>query len=313
MEVAFGEYLAEAPVFVRTFSGTITYWTKGAQHFYGYTWDDAVGQSSHALLKTVFPIPLEEIDAQLLKTGAWDGLLQHTRKDGRPVWTQSHWRTKGARSDTATLTVVETNVDVTDRELLSRELNHRVKNTLAVISAIAQFSLRSCNKDELQSFSGRLAALALAQDLLVSREWEYGELGDVVRQTISTFGVAEHVDIEGEYFALNSKSVVAYTLAIHELITNAMKYGSLSLPGGRIRIRWSIGGSDNDRLSFTWEEVGGPLVRPPDQTGFGTKLIGKLLVADLGAPLELHFNTEGLVATIDGPIQKIPMGQENVE
>ena len=309
METALGEYLVEAPVFVRTLSGTIIYWTRGAQNFYGYSWEEAVGKSSHELLKTVFPAALEDINRHLLAQGKWEGLLQHTRKDGLPVWSQSHWRAKGSSPDSGQLVVVETNADVTHREVLGRELTHRIKNMLAVVSAIARLSLRSCNKQDLNGFHGRLSALALAQDMLLSHQWEYGELGEIVQQTVKSLGMEERVDVHGEYVALSPNSVFAYTLTIHELLTNAIKHGSLSVPEGRVEINWSVASDARDRIHFVWRERGGPPVKPPEQTGFGATLLGKLLAADLGnSPVQLHFNPDGLVAVIGGTTQKSSAG-----
>lgn len=311
METALGEYLVEAPVFVRTFPGIITYWTQGAEQFYGYTWEEAMGQSAHELFKTVFPEPLADINRQLLHRGVWGGLLQHCRKDGGTVWSQSHWRLKGDSPDPAHLIVVETNLDVTQRETLSRELNHRLKNTLAVVGGIAQMSLRSCNAEELRSFSGRLAAFARAQDLLMSHHWQYGELGALVRESVSAFSAADRVEMEGEYVTLNPNSVLAYSLALHELMTNAFKYGALSVPEGRVRISWSLTGEANDRIRLVWREMGGPPVTPPARAGFGTKMIGRLLASELGtSPMEWDFKPDGLVAVITGPAQKLALRKE---
>src|SRR5690348_5496132 len=109
MERAISEYLVEAPVFVRTLSGTITYWTTGAAHLYGFSWEEAVGRTSHSLLSTVFPAPLKEIEDHLVRHGRWQGLLNHTRKDGLTLWTESNWRVKGEEGNPGNLFVVESN------------------------------------------------------------------------------------------------------------------------------------------------------------------------------------------------------------
>lgn len=191
--------------------------------------------------------------------------------------------------------VVETNADETHREMLGCELTHRIKNSLAVVSAIARLSLRSCGRQDLDGFLGRLAALPLAQDMLLSHQWEYGELGQIVRQTIAALGMKERIDVHGDYVAFNPNSVFAYTLTIHELVTNAIKHGALSVPGGRVGVTWSAVGDARDRIHFIWRERGGPPVKPPEHSGFRATLLGKLLAADLGnSQVQLDFHPDGL-------------------
>jgi len=183
MERAIADYLSEAPIFVRRLNGEITYWTEGARRLYGFDWSDAIGKLSHELLQTVFPAPLELINASLVSEGAWEGLLGHTRKDGVSLWTQSGWRMKDGD------VVIETNTDVTQREMLSHELIHRVKNTVAIVQALARLSFS--DQASYREFSRRLMALGRAHDELLRHHWEHGDLHHILQRTLESFGVLD--------------------------------------------------------------------------------------------------------------------------
>jgi PAS domain S-box-containing protein len=148
--VALADYLEQAPVFVRTLDGEITYWPEGAQKMYGYTAQDALGHRSHELLRTVFPARLTEIDAALKTYGEWQGLLRHR--------TESVWRLRKDAAGRAI--VVEANTDVTQRELLTRELDHRLKDTLAVVQSIARLTFAEADRSHVERFEERLIALS---------------------------------------------------------------------------------------------------------------------------------------------------------
>src|SRR5206468_12829989 len=132
--------------------------------------EQAVGQNSHALLKTTFPEPLHKIENRLETVQCWQGLLSHVRADGMRIWTESRWRMRGGPGNS--LAIVETNTDVTQRENLSRELDHRVKNTLAVVQGLARMSLGGVDAEKLSAFDYRLQALGTAHDILVHVHWE---------------------------------------------------------------------------------------------------------------------------------------------
>ncbi|MBV8978962.1 MAG: PAS domain S-box protein [Alphaproteobacteria bacterium] len=309
MERAFIDYLREAPVFIRLFSGRITYWTEGAEALYGFDWNEAVGENAHALLKTGFPEPLERIEQKLLKESCWQGLLSRCRKDGKTIWVESRWRLKGedGEADEGSV-VIETNTDVTQREMLLRELNHRVKNTIDVIRGLARISLKSCHDtEEFREFERRLIAVAQSHDMLVANRWDFGEIREIVTGAAQVFHMTDRFVLSGDKVFLNPSSVLAYTLAMHELITNSIKYGALSVPDGHVEVSWQLVGEDGSRIQLTWRERGGPPVHAPQSTGFGTRLIQSILDAELGgAPLNMRFEPDGLVCEFDGPTQKAP-------
>ncbi|HUO92227.1 MAG TPA: HWE histidine kinase domain-containing protein [Rhizomicrobium sp.] len=296
MERAIADYLSEAPIFVRRLNGEITYWTEGARRLYGFDWSDAIGKLSHELLQTVFPAPLELINASLVSEGAWEGLLGHTRKDGVSLWTQSGWRMKDGD------VVIETNTDVTQREMLSHELIHRVKNTVAIVQALARLSFS--DQASYREFSRRLMALGRAHDELLRHHWEHGDLHHILQRTLESFGVLDRASIDGPSVVLKPTAVVAYSLAFHELTTNAVKHGAFSVPAGRVSVQWRLLG--DQRIYLIWQERGGPPVSAPAKGGFGKRLLESVLSRELGAPVQLRFEPTGFVCELDGPIQKTP-------
>lgn len=310
METAFAELLSDAPVFVRRMDGEILYWTSGASELYGFCWSEAVGRSSHDLLKTVFPEPLDEINERLRKTNRWRGLLRHTRRDGAHIWTETQWRLREHGSDQSAI-VIESNTDVTHRETLTRELDHRVKNTLALVQALARMSMKSVDPAVFDLFDQRLRALSEAHAILLKHHWADASLREVMERTLRPFGFENRILISGEDVKLGPSSVLAYSLAFHELAVNAVKYGSLSAPNGRVEIVWTVTGNAAE-IHLFWRERGGPPPAPERRPGFGMTLLEKVLAAELGTPVNVRFEPEGLVCEFDGPTQKAPaLGDED--
>lgn len=193
------------------------------------------------------------------------------------------------------------------QRLLVNELNHRVKNTLAIVQGLAQQSFRRKGDPDRAraAFEARLSALSGAHNLLTRNSWEPASITDVVEGALlATVGEdADRVDRSGPQLRVPPQTAVSIALALHELSTNAIKYGALSEPGGRIRIRWETY-SDQERLRFrlVWTERGGPPVRPPQSRGFGSRMIEHGLASDLGGTAALSFEPEGVVYTIDAPL-----------
>jgi PAS domain S-box-containing protein len=194
-------------------------------------------------------------------------------------------------------------VDVTDvrssqrrQQLLIDELNHRVKNTLASVQSLAVATGRNAGSlEQYQStFLGRISALARAHDLLSRTSWEGAELGDVVRQTLSPYAGAEgRVTISGPRVMLNPNAAVTVHMGLHEMATNAAKYGALATPTGQLDIRWApVSGSPN-LLEFNWVESGVPGTRPPTREGFGSRLI-KAVARELDARVEPQVGPDGM-------------------
>lgn len=314
METALAEYLTHAPVLIRLDDGEIVYWTKGCEELYGYTFADAQGRISHELLQTVFPEPLEKIDAKMCSVGEWRGRLRHTRKDGAHIWVETQWRRRYAVNQSRPI-VIEQNTDVTERvaferhrELLTLELDHRVKNTLAVVQGLARLSFQGPERVHAKQFEDRLLALAQAHNVLTREHWEKAGLRQILEDLVGAMQLAGRIELDGPDADLTPNSAVAYTLAFHELATNAMKHGALSTPGGRVDVTWRIFEENGERLRLVWRESGGPQVKPPTRRGFGSRLLERVVAQELGAPVTMHFEPTGLVCEVKGALQKAPVG-----
>ena len=191
--------------------------------------------------------------------------------------------------------------------LMVNELNHRVKNSLAMVQGVAAQTFRSSTDIEAAriAFSERIVALAHAHDVLTEFNWEGADLRHVVEQATLAHAGTEggRFDTAGPAVALSPKAVLAFSLALHELATNAVKYGALSRGGGVVTIRWGLtNGGAARRLLLTWRESGGPVVFQPQRRGFGTKLIERGLATELQGAVGIEFLTDGIVCAIDAPM-----------
>jgi two-component system CheB/CheR fusion protein len=307
VEATLADYLSHAPVFVRQFNGAILYWTQGAEELYGFTAEEAVGQLSHHLLQTVFPEELALIESRLRAEKQWRGRLCHTTRDGRRIWTESLWRLR--RADL----VVEQNTDVTDRielerqrEVASLELTHRINNMLTVVQAVARTSFGTNNPEGLRDFDRRVRALSEANRVLTQGQWDRPFLRKIIMEVVQAMQVEDRVRLSGPDAELRPSAAFAYTLAFHELCTNALKHGSLRGPIGDVEVEWLILEDTPERIYVIWREVGGPPVIAPERQGFGSRLISTLVSAELGTPVDMRFEPSGLVCEFDGPLQKKP-------
>ena len=205
-------------------------------------------------------------------------------------------------------------VDVTDEKLaearqrlLLHELNHRVKNTLAAVQSIARSTLRGQVGAEAATdlFTARLMALSSAHDVLTRETWEGAGLRDIVAGAVRPYEDEHHrrFRIEGEDVRIAPKAAVALAMALHELATNAVKYGALRNDGGQVIVRWEARGpAQARRLELEWREVGGPAVVKPARAGFGSRLLRQGLKSELGASAQMLFEPSGLVCIIEAPL-----------
>jgi len=210
--------------------------------------------------------------------------------------------------------------DITERKqaeerqrLLVNELNHRVKNALATVQSIAAQSLQGADVPEAarERFISRLLALARANDLLVAPERGGATLQAIAEQVASPHaGEADkgRFTIEGPAIDLSARAATAAALALHELATNAAKYGALSSPKGRVALCWTI---DEETFRMTWRETGGPPATAPRRIGFGTRLITRGLSAELKAKVDLDYAAAGLVCIVTAPLAAVtqPTGE----
>ncbi|MEJ8570038.1 HWE histidine kinase domain-containing protein [Microbaculum marinum] len=219
----------------------------------------------------------------------------------------------GERGDITHLVVsaldVSERVEAAETErLLMRELDHRMKNTLQVVQGVVRRTARSHNS--VGSFEsallGRITTMARAHDLLARERWLGADLRTVILQEIQPFEEGRSVTVSGPPIRVNPKGALALALAIHELGTNAIKYGALSVPEGRLDIEWSLEGDDRDRmLVFNWWESEGPKVSIPDHRGFGSLLLERSITYDLDGRTHLDFAPDGVSCRIEIPWERV--------
>jgi PAS domain S-box-containing protein len=242
------------------------------------------------------------------------------RRDGRVIWIAV--RSSTVRDATGHfLYGVRVVQDVTERKeaedrqkLLIDELNHRVKNTLATVQSLATQTARGTDSPEAfrQAFEGRLIALSQAHDQLTRRHWKSADLRDIVEGATAPHlahppETPEQIAIEGEPITVTPRVALTLALGLHELTTNASKYGALSVPAGRIEVRWQIERPPSQRplLRIEWRERGGPPVSAPERQGFGTRFIVGSVASELQGHAKLDYDPAGVVCTMEIPLDAV--------
>jgi PAS domain S-box-containing protein len=308
---------SDAAIISADLEGVTTSWNTGAERLFGYTAREAVGEPV-----TLFTPP-DGIDEEL-------GIVERIRR-GEKI---DHYETVRRRKDGSLLDVSLTVSPLTDvqgrivgaskiarditerkrqqrnRELLINELNHRVKNTLVTVQSFAMQSLRHAATiaEGRDSFEARLVALSKAHDVLTREHWEGASLDKVVADAITPYcgDLREsRFQVGGPIVRLQPRAVLALSMALHELATNAVKYGALSNGTGSVAINWRPIPGDPQRFQLRWAESGGPPVATPRRRGFGSRLIEQGLAQDLAGEARLTFPRRGLVCTIDAPLDEI--------
>lgn len=195
-----------------------------------------------------------------------------------------------ARRQQATLKAEE------QRDLVMRELAHRVKNTLALVQAIANQSFGRQNQEGSQAFNERLVALAGAYDVLLGDNFRSGSMEAIIRTTLRPHLTgADRIEIHGPAIELTPQNALSLSLVIHELATNATKYGALSSEKGVVEVTWK---ARADQVDLSWNERGGPLVVAPQHAGFGSRLIKRAFGAEAQARVEVEYRPEGVQCSI---------------
>ena len=189
------------------------------------------------------------------------------------------------------------------RDLLINELEHRVKNTLTTVQSIASQSFRAAGiaPEALRAFDARLIALGNVHGVLTKQSWDAADLHDVVWAALRPHSAPDRdrFTVEGPNVQVGPKCAVAFSMAVHELATNAIKYGALSADSGHVEIAWSTAA---DRFHWQWRERGGPPVTVPERTGFGSRMIERALALQLSGKATIDYPPAGLVCTIDAPL-----------
>jgi PAS domain S-box-containing protein len=294
-------------------SRTVT-WDARTQEIFGASGQGAV--STETFLRLVHPADrrrVSELGERALDPsgdGRYDVEHRVQRPDGATVWV-AHDGQVVFDAERRPVQALGVTTDITERkqaelhqQLMVHELNHRVKNTLATVQAIAAQSLRHDGDPEAakRSFTARLIALSRAHDILTETSWEGADLVEVVRKSVEPFSADGRFDLEGPSLRLTPKSALSASLALHELGTNAAKYGALSQAGGRVAVRWSRDDAAG-RWRLEWRESGGPAVLVPETRGFGSRLIERGLAAELRGEVKIAYEPGGVVCTIAAPLE----------
>jgi PAS domain S-box-containing protein len=265
-------------------NGIISTWNRGAERIFGYKASEIVGKS----ILTLIPPSHHSEEHQILSRIRNGERIEHyetvrRRKDGSAIdisLTVSPLRDVQGRIIGASKIAR----DISERKqlqaqqaLLVGEMKHRIKNTLATVQAIATQSMRHVPRGDWGAFVNRLQALASAHDLLTHENWNRASLHDVVRQVVMPFD-PQRFDIDGPRIWLSASYSLTLVMALHELATNAAKYGALSNESGRVRICWRVSGEGpGSVVAMAWQESGGPPATPPDHKGFGSMLLERTL------------------------------------
>ena len=295
----------------KTLDGRVTSWNTGAARIFGYTAEEMIGQP----ITRIIPAELHEDEKEILARLRRGEHIDHfetvrVANDGRLVdvsLTVSPLRDKSGQIIGAS----KVGRDITERKqaeklqrLLMNELNHRVKNTLATVQALARQSLYRAKNlpDFVTGFSGRLQALARAHDLLTQTKLRGADVHDLVREQVLLDAADDNrISCSGPALMLDAQLVVHLGLVLHELATNARKYGALSVPGGRLSIQWEMQTNGERNLVLEWKESGVPSITTPKERGFGSTLIEQTLSAH-GGEVSMRYGADGLAGRIKMPL-----------
>ena len=287
----------------------ITSWNNGAERIFGYSAEEVIGKSTAMLVPPDFVK-----DDQAILEQVWLG--QHVEsyetvrrcKDGSLIdISLTVSPVKNAQGKIIGTSKIAR--DVTGRKrseaqiaILAREAEHRTKNILATVQATVRLSHSNTSDDLKKRIEGRIDALAKVHTLFVESRWTGAELHSLVTQELSPYrGENEaRVRIDGPAVMLEPNTAQTIAISLHELATNAAKYGSLSAAGGHVEIAWSRTG--DGRLGLRWTESGGPPVTPPTHRGFGTRIMEKVLRGQLGGEVRLDWCDQGLTCEITLPL-----------
>lgn len=281
------------------------------------TSDGSVQYSDY--INSVHPDDLEQQDAILQETvnhcSASTREFRIRRRDDGVVRFIRAVETGRAGSDGKTEWVVGTNLDITEQknrdshvQLLMGEVNHRAKNLLAVVMSVAHHARGADHSEFMRKFSDRVQSLAAGQDLLVEKEWKGVELETLVRAQLNHFKdlIGVRIVIGGARLHLSPSAVQTIGMAIHELTTNASKYGALSDHAGRITIAWQIvSAPDSEHLVMTWTETDGPTVTPPQRSGFGSTVTEKMVKFGLNGEVVREFAPSGFSWRLECPLEHV--------
>jgi len=242
-------------------------------------------------------------------------------RDGDIRWIESR-RFISYGNDGRAQRVIGVSIDVTERkraeeqqQLLIAELDHRVKNVLATVSAVAAHTMDASGSmaDFVAALDGRLRSMASTHELLSHRQWRGIPLADLLQRELAPYATSDNTEIGGPEVMLTAEAGQAMAMVLHELVTNAAKHGALSTREGRVSVRWyqPLNGGGRNRLVIEWQESGGPSVETPSKSGYGTGIIADLLPYELGGRVDLAFASDGVQCRLEIPFNRLGSDSRN--
>jgi PAS domain S-box-containing protein len=290
--------------------GKIASWNEGAELLYGFSGEEVIGQPVKILLPTDRSEEEQKILSRIRRGERVDPYeTQRLHKNGAHVDVSL---TVSPVVDAAGKIVGASKIarDIRARKeaerlqrVLMKELQHRVKNVLATVRAISTQTFRDEeHKHARAAFDARLLSLSKAHDLLTAENWSGAELSAIIAEVLSPYDL-ENVKMGGPPLRLPSEMVLPLSLALHELATNAAKYGALSVPTGKVGIRWDVIDNDSPHLMMAWTERGGPVVTAPSRKGFGSRMIEGLLSSQLNGEVRVDYAPSGLICQFNARLR----------
>lgn len=280
----------------------------------GYDAREVVGRSPRFLQGEGTDRPaLDRTRASLMAGEPFQGEALNYRKDGSTYIVE--WLITPVRDGDGRITNwVSAQRDVTERRafedrqaLMVRELHHRVKNTLATVQAVLNATMRSSitMAEFSRAFGGRIVSLARTHALITEDEAQVASFEGLLRAELDAYNEGGRITLEGPRLKLPSELAVPVSMALHELTTNALRHGALGHPDGRVVVSWSVeDGPDGPWLAWTWNEHDGPPPALPTREGFGSRLLNKILTAQVAAEVEIAFDDDGLRIDV-----RLPLGR----
>ena len=298
----------------------ITTWNRGAERLFGYTAEDMIGKP----ITTLIPLDRHSEEPGILEHIRHGESIEHyetvrQRKDGSLVDVSL---TVSPVKDTAGRVVGASKIarDISEKkqaqarqELLTREIQHRTKNLFAVVLAVVSrsFAGKYTVKDAEAAVVSRLRSLGQTHVMLIDKEWQGADLTEIVRAEMGPYG--SRVQIEGPSLMLTAKAAQNFALALHELATNAAKYGALSNTAGWVHITWSKHASNGSNdFTFRWQEQGGPPVWAPTQKGFGSAVLEQVMAEHFEVPPQIQFPVAGVIYELNGSLDGLVTDEQNI-
>jgi PAS domain S-box-containing protein len=305
------EHARDYAIFTLDLAGRVTSWSAGAERIIGYTVDEAVGMNFAAIFTAAD------------QSAGQDGLeLQRAWREGRPEDSRWHVRKNGERfwANGVTMSLQDAGVEglikvIRDetrsrladeqRVLLLNELNHRINNTLVTVQSLVEQTLRSSDIDHSvrTDLTARLMALSEAHNALVAGNWASADLRTIVERALAPYDRAKdgRFSLDGPPVRLSPPQAVSMSLVLHELATNAVKYGALKTATGTVAVAWNqhVDEEGGRHMTLLWAEQGGPAVSQPTRRGFGSRLIARSFAEDSDSRARVEFPSEGVRCVIE--------------